>query len=89
MGWHGLARHSRLTPGSQHPALHHLPLPQLLQERATKVSHGNTARMAVEYGDDVSVGCLRVLEPGCHARMPCQRMQQRADLASCCVAGMG
>lgn len=30
--------------------------PLLLQERATKVSHGNTARMAVEYGDDVSGG---------------------------------
>lgn len=24
-----------------------------VQERATKVSHGNTARMAVEYGDDI------------------------------------
>ena len=30
-----------------------LPLPLLPQERATKVSHGNTARMAAEYGDDV------------------------------------
>lgn len=29
------------------------PLPAA-QERATKVSHGNTARMAGEYGDDVS-----------------------------------
>lgn len=34
------------------PPIH--PHPTLLeQERATKVSHGNTARMATEYGDDV------------------------------------
>ena len=47
--------------------------------------------MAVEYGDDVSGG-LTSAEAGvggCDARMSCQRMQQRADLASRCVAGMG
>lgn len=30
-----------------------LSRPRPPQERATKVSHGNTARMATEYGDDV------------------------------------
>ncbi len=33
------------------PSSINTPLP-CQQERATKVSHGNTARMATEYGDD-------------------------------------
>lgn len=38
-----------LSPLSTHGP----PPPHPPQERATKVSHGNTARMAVEYGDDI------------------------------------